>query len=296
VGRILEAKPVIQTIKEDLKQEINGFVESGIKPSLAIIRVGNRPDDVYYENSIVKNCESMGIWPQRFILEQNISMDDFIEVLNIVNAEPRIHGIMIFRPLPRQLDEEILQHIIDPAKDIDCMNPLNQAKVFAGDMSGLLPCTPAAVMETLKYYQIGLKGTHVVVVGRSMVVGKPLSMMLLKEDSTVTICHSKTQNLPEVCRNADILVAAIGKAKFIDDKYISDKSIVIDVGINDTGDGKICGDVDFQAVVNKVQAITPVPGGIGSITTTLLLKNVVQAIHLQKSRHYRNDFNHKDLH
>ncbi|NLO96753.1 MAG: bifunctional 5,10-methylenetetrahydrofolate dehydrogenase/5,10-methenyltetrahydrofolate cyclohydrolase, partial [Peptococcaceae bacterium] len=266
------------------------------KPSLAIIRVGNRPDDVYYENSIVKNCESMGIWPQRFILEQNISMDDFIEVLNIVNAEPRIHGIMIFRPLPRQLDEEILQHIIDPAKDIDCMNPLNQAKVFAGDMSGLLPCTPAAVMETLKYYQIGLKGTHVVVVGRSMVVGKPLSMMLLKEDSTVTICHSKTQNLPEVCRNADILVAAIGKAKFIDDKYISDKSIVIDVGINDTGDGKICGDVDFQAVVNKVQAITPVPGGIGSITTTLLLKNVVQAIHLQKSRHYRNDFNHKDLH
>jgi methylenetetrahydrofolate dehydrogenase (NADP+)/methenyltetrahydrofolate cyclohydrolase len=284
MSRILEAKPVIQNLKAGLLQDIKSLKDRGQVPSIGLIRVGNRPDDVYYENSIVKNCENMGIRPQKFTLEENISMPDFIKLLRQVNADPGIHGIMIFRPLPQQLDEELLKHIIDPAKDIDCMSPLNQARIFAGDMSGLLPCTPAAVMEILKYYKIELEGAKAVVVGRSMVVGKPLSMMLLKENATVTICHSKTQNMPDICKNADILVAAIGKPKFIDAKYVSPQSIVIDVGINDAGDGKMCGDVDFQAVAEQVQAITPVPGGVGSITTTLLLKNVVKAINLQKDQ------------
>ncbi|NLM20909.1 MAG: bifunctional 5,10-methylenetetrahydrofolate dehydrogenase/5,10-methenyltetrahydrofolate cyclohydrolase [Peptococcaceae bacterium] len=284
MSRILEAKPVIQNLKADLLQDIKSLKDRGQVPSIGLIRVGNRPDDVYYENSIVKNCENMGIRPQKFTLEENISMPDFIKLLKQVNADPGIHGIMIFRPLPQQLDEELLKHIIDPAKDIDCMSPLNQARIFAGDMSGLLPCTPAAVMEILKYYKIELQGAKAVVVGRSMVVGKPLSMMLLKENATVTICHSKTQNMLDICKNADILVAAIGKPKFIDANYVSPQSIVIDVGINDAGDGKMCGDVDFQAVAEQVQAITPVPGGVGSITTTLLLKNVVKAINLQKDQ------------
>ena len=284
MSRILEAKPVVQKLKADLQQDIKSLKDRGQVPSIGLIRVGNRPDDIYYENSIVKNCENMGIRPQKFTLEESIPMTDFIKLLKQVNADLGIHGIMIFRPLPQQLDEELLKHIIDPAKDIDCMSPLNQARIFAGDMSGLLPCTPAAVMEILRYYKIELQGAKAVVVGRSMVVGKPLSMMLLKENATVTICHSKTQNMLDICKNADILVAAIGKPKFIDANYVSPQSIVIDVGINDAGDGKMCGDVDFQAVAEQVQAITPVPGGVGSITTTLLLKNVVKAINLQKDQ------------
>lgn len=274
---ILHGKPVVQAIKDNLQQEISLLKAQGITPSLGIIRVGNQPDDVYYENSIIKNCQSLGIKTKSNPLNHNIEMKEFIERLREVNADPMINGIMIFRPLPQQLDEDVIKHIIHPDKDIDCMNPLNLAGVFEGNAGCLVPCTAAAVMETLKHYGISLNGANVVVMGRSLVVGKPLSMMFLQENATVTICHSKTKNVSEIAKSADILVAAMGKARLIDEQYVTDTSIVIDVGINDLGDGKICGDVNYDVVLDKVRAITPVPGGIGTVTTTILLKHVVMA-------------------
>lgn len=277
MGIILSAKPVVQEMKSRLQEEVAQLQTAGVTPTMGIIRVGSRPDDVYYEQSIIKNCQSIGIAAKTYELDAGIEMPAFIEVLRAVNADREVHGILIFRPLPQQLDENVIKHIIDPDKDIDCMSPLNLAKVFEGDMQGLVPCTAAACMETLKHYGFKLQGANVVTIGRSLVVGKPLSMMMLQENATVTICHSKTQNLQEISRKADIVVAAIGKAKLVDANYISQDSVVIDVGINDAGDGKICGDVNYDAVADKVRAITPVPGGIGSVTTTILLKHVVAA-------------------
>ncbi|MEA5024169.1 Bifunctional protein FolD protein [bioreactor metagenome] len=279
--QILNAKPVVQAMKENLRQDVAALQAEGKAPTLGIIRVGSRPDDVYYENNIIKNCETVGIATKTYPLDLNISMEEFTAVMTQVNDDPSVHGIMLFRPLPPQLDEEVIKHLISADKDIDCMSPLNLEKVFEGDMSGLLPCTPAAVMAILRHYDIELKGANAVVMGRSLVVGKPLSMMLLQDNATVTICHSRTRNLPEVAKNADIVIAAMGRARMIDDKYVSENSIVIDVGINDAGDGKICGDVDYNAVVDKVKAITPVPGGVGSVTTTILLNNLVRACQSQ---------------
>ncbi|MEN6327882.1 MAG: bifunctional 5,10-methylenetetrahydrofolate dehydrogenase/5,10-methenyltetrahydrofolate cyclohydrolase [Syntrophomonas sp.] len=264
-------------MKNQLQQEISRFIAHGITPTLGIIRVGNRPDDVYYENSIIKNCQSIGMRTKSYALEQNIEIEEFTEKLLQANEDKEVHGILIFRPLPSQLDEKVIDQIINPDKDIDGMNPLNIARILGGDTAGLVPCTAAAIMEILKYYNINLKGTNVAVVGMSMVVGKPLSMMLLKENATVTMCHIETKNVPEITKKADVIVVAIGKAKLIDTQYVTPKSIVIDVGINKTKDGRICGDVDYEAVKDKVRAITPVPGGVGSVTTVILLKHVVEA-------------------
>lgn len=281
MSNILTAKPVVQELLSTLKQQVSQLQANGIIPTVAIIRVGSRPDDVAYENSIIKNCEKNGIVTQKYPCHENISMDAFIKVLHRLNQDKNTHGIMIFCPLPEQLDENTIKHIVDPQKDIDCINPLNLAKVFAGEEDGMLPCTPAAVIETIKNYGLNMQGANIVVIGRSLVVGKPLSMLLLKENATVTICHSKTKNMQDIAKKADILISAIGKARFIDDSYVTNNSIVIDVGINDDGEGKICGDVDYEAVKDKVQSITPVPGGVGSITTAILLKNVVEACERQ---------------
>ena len=277
MSRILSAKPVVQAMKGQLQEEVSKLKAGGFNPTLGIIRVGDRPDDVYYENSIIKNCQGIGIDTRTYPLDSAIGMEEFTRILRDVNQDTSIHGILIFRPLPKQLDENVIKYIIDPDKDIDCMNPFNLAKVFEGDMSGLVPCTPAAVMETLKHYDIGLEGANVVIMGRSLVVGKPLSMMMLKDNATVTVCHSKTNDLQGISKQAGIIVAAMGKAKLVDENYVTENSIVIDVGINDAGEGKICGDVDYDAVVDRVDSITPVPGGIGSVTTTILLKHVVIA-------------------
>ncbi len=274
---VLSAKPVVQNLKGQLQEEISLLNASGVNPTLGIIRVGERADDVYYENSIIKNCQSIGIETKTYTLDAEIQMQDFIDVLQGVNADESVHGILIFRPLPKQLDENVIKYIIDPLKDIDCMNPANLAKVFEGDIGGLVPCTPSAVMETLKHYEINLEGSNVVIMGRSLVVGKPLSMMLLQSNATVTICHSKTRNIQEISKQADIIIAAMGKAKLVNENYTTENSVIIDVGINDAGDGKICGDVNYEKVVDKVQSITPVPGGIGSVTTAVLLKHVVVA-------------------
>ena len=210
-------------------------------------------------------------------LPEDISQDQLIHEIIAANQNSSIHGIMIFRPLPAQLDADVLARIIDPGKDIDCMSPENLENVFKGHSAGFVPCTPKAVVELLKYYQVPLKGANIVVAGRSLVVGKPLAMLLLDENATVTICHSRTKNMPSITANADIVIAAIGKAKFMTKEYFSHDSIVIDVGINDDGNGKICGDVDYEMVVDQVQSISPAIGGVGTITTTILLQQTVQA-------------------
>jgi len=281
MSEILKGKPVAQALNDKIKDEAAAVKAKGIIPSIGIVRVGDRPDDIAYENNIKKSCEYTGINCRVFQAASDTSMEKYTDLIHNLNADYSIHGILPFRPLPKHLDEEVLKNIIDPKKDIDCVNPVNLQKVFSGETDGFAPCTPSAVMEILKYYNIPLKGENVVVIGRSLVVGKPLSMMMLSENATVTICHSRTVNIPDYTLRADIVVAAIGKARFLDEKYLSEKSVVIDVGINDSGNGKICGDVDYEAVRDKVKAITPVPGGIGSITTSILLKHVIIACRKQ---------------
>lgn len=281
MSSILHARPVIESLQAQIKKEVLILKQQEILPTLGIIRVGNNPSDIYYENSIIKNCQAVGIETKINVLDVNIDLDCFKSSLEKFNNDKSIHGILVFRPLPPQLDESVIRNLINPGKDSDCMSPLNLEKVFEGDSEGFVPCTPAAVMEVIKYYQIPLAGANVVVVGRSLVVGKPLLMMFLKENSTVTICHSKTKDLEKHTGQADIVVAAIGKAKLFGGKYFGDNSVVLDVGINETEDGNICGDVDFNDVNGKVRAITPVPGGIGSVTTTVLLKHVLMACRKQ---------------
>lgn len=277
MARMLSGRELAKILYAEIKGESDLLKISGTIPTLGIIRVGNKEDDMAYEKGIIKNCEKAGIKSCVIELEENVTFEDFVKSLNTLNNDALVHGILIFRPLPKQLNENDIKHLIDPAKDIDCMNPLNLVKVFEGDSSGFAPCTPQAVMEMLKNYEIDLAGKKIVVIGRSMVVGKPLSMMLLKENATVTICHSKTVNLPEMAKEADVLVAAIGKPNFVNEKFIRPGAVVIDVGINIDAEGKLCGDVDSVPVSNVASYITPVPGGVGSVTTAVLLKHVVKA-------------------
>lgn len=276
MGQVLDCKEAAKIFLDNIKLESSKLMKDGINPVLVIVRVGKREDDIAYEKSILKNCEKVNITGQVHECDENIDMESFTRLIQELNQDKYVHGILIFRPLPKHLDENVIKHIIDPNKDVDCMNPLNLARIFEGDLNGYMPCTPAAVMEIIKHFNIDVKGKKVAVLGRSMVVGKPLAMMMLKEDATVTICHSKTENLKEVVSNADIVAAAIGKAKFIKDDYIKKDAVVIDVGINVDDNGKLCGDVDFEAVKDKASLITPVPGGVGSVTTAVLLKNVIK--------------------
>jgi len=221
--------------------------------------------------------EKAGIEAEIHLLEKDVKEEDFLGKLEELNNDKNIHGILIFRPLPKELREEKIKYKILPEKDVDCFSPVNVAKIFEGDESGLPPATPAAVIETLKHYDIDLKGKDVVVLGRSLVVGKPVSMMLLKENATVTICHSKTKELGKIASKADILIVAVGRDRMINSKYIKEDSIVIDVGINIDNEGNMHGDVDFEDVKAKLAMISPVPRGVGSVTTSILAKNLVKA-------------------
>lgn len=274
---VLDCREAAKSIKAEMAQTVQALVDNGARPKLGIIRVGSRPEDIAYERGIMKNCEGLGVACEVIELPMDISNDSFMEKLESANKDGSIHGILVFRPLPAHIDENKARSLIDPAKDIDCMNPVNLAKVFEGDGSGFEPCTPAAVMEIIKYFGISLQGVNVAVIGRSMVVGKPLSMMLLKEHATVTICHSKTKDIEDIVSKADIVVAALGKARAIGAGYIKPGATVIDVGVNGAPEGGICGDVDFEKVKDIAGKITPVPGGVGSVTTLVLLKHVVEA-------------------
>lgn len=280
MGILLKGKPVADSIAARVKDEAEELRRNNIIPKLKIIRVGEREDDLAYERAAVKRMKSANIDCEVLALPLNIDKETFEdEIKNVVN-DNSVHGILVFRPLPKQLNEKDIRFIISPEKDIDCLNPINAAKILEGDKSGFPPCTARAAMEILKFYNIDINGKEATVIGRSMVVGKPLSMMLLKENSTVTICHSKTENLPQVAKRADILIAAIGKSKMITKDYIKENSTVIDVGINADDEGNITGDVDTEDCIEKAAFITPVPAGVGSVTTAVLADHVVKACRL----------------
>lgn len=283
-SQIIKGKPVADKITEDLKKEVKNLNEMGINPKLAIVRVGERPDDLAYERGALKRCQNIGIETEVIELDENISQDEFIKAIHKLNEDDKVNGILTFRPLPKHLSEDEIKYEISPKKDIDCFNPINTAKIVENDKTGYPPCTPTAVIEILKHYGINLTGANIVVLGRSMVVGKPLSMLLLNENATVNICHSKTRNLSEIASQADILVAAVGKAKMVKKNYIKDGAIVIDVGVNVDDQGNLCGDVDMEDVLDKVSMITPVPGGVGAVTTSILATNIVKACKLQNKK------------
>lgn len=283
-SQIIKGKPVADKITEDLKKEVKNLNEMGINPKLAIVRVGERPDDLAYERGALKRCQNIGIETEVIELDENISQDEFIKAIHKLNEDDKVNGILTFRPLPKHLSEDEIKYEISPKKDIDCFNPINTAKIVENDKTGYPPCTPTAVIEILKHYDINLTGANIVVLGRSMVVGKPLSMLLLNENATVNICHSKTRNLPEIASQADILVAAVGRAKMVKKDYVKDGAIVIDVGVNVDDQGNLCGDVDMEDVLDKVSMITPVPGGVGAVTTSILATNIVKACKLQNKK------------
>lgn len=274
---LMKGADVANAMKEVLINKVESLKEKGVNPCLTIVRVGNRSDDLSYERGAKKRMETIGIECRILELPEDIQQEDFEKEFAAVNDDPTVHGILLFRPLPNHLDEEPVIASVNPEKDMDCMSPVNMAKVFSGDESGYAPCTAEAVMEMFAHYGIDLTGKQVTVVGRSMVVGKPLAMMLLKKNATITVCHTRTADLPETCRNAEILVAAAGKAKMITADMVGEGAVVADVGINVDESGNLCGDVDFEAVEPKASYISPVPRGVGSITTSVLAKHVVRA-------------------
>ena len=272
---ILKGLPVANAINEKLMEQVKSI--EGQLPHLAIIRVGERPDDCSYERGAVKKMDKVGVRCTTYTFDADIDNDTFQAEFDKINENPDIDGILMLRPLPKQLDEKQIENKIDPRKDLDGISPLNLAKVYAGDESGYAPCTAEAVIEMLDYAGIDIKGKRVTVVGRSLVIGKPVSMLLMKRNATVTVCHTKTVDMAGTCRNAEILVAAAGSARMIKKEYVADGAVVIDVGINVDDEGNLCGDVDFDAISDIAAAATPVPGGVGSVTTSVLAKHLVKA-------------------
>ncbi|MDY6154129.1 MAG: tetrahydrofolate dehydrogenase/cyclohydrolase catalytic domain-containing protein [Terrisporobacter sp.] len=285
MGEIIKGKPVGDALSEVLKGECEALVKDGIQPKLAILRVGAKPNDLSYEKGALKKCDTIGIKAEVTELPEGTTQEEYIEALEKLNKDSSVHGILTFRPLPKGIDEEVIKNVIAPEKDVDCFSPMNTAKLMEGDKTGFPPCTPTAVVEILKHYNVPLKGAKVVVLGRSMVVGKPVSMLLLGENATVTICHSKTQDLQKVCADADVLVAGVGRARMVTADYVKEGAVVIDVGINAKPEGGgICGDVDTDDVVGKASMVTPVPAGVGSVTTSILAKHVIKACKQQNNK------------
>ena len=282
MDKLMRGKIIADKITESAIEEVNELKKNVKEIKLTIVRVGSNPDDMAYERGAINRCKKIGIHVESIELPENVSQDQYVNLIEWLNDDKDVNGILTLRPLPKHIDENLIKDIINPLKDVDGFNPINFSKIANGEDTGFAPCTPSAVIEIIKENGIELKGKHVVVVGRSMVVGKPLSMMLLNEDATITVCHSKTKDLESITSNADILITAIGRAKMIDKYYVNKGVMVIDVGINVDDDGKLCGDVDIDDVMDFVDKITPVPGGVGSITTSILARNVIKACKLQQ--------------
>lgn len=270
----LRGKKVSDGIKEYVSKELETL---SFVPKLAIVRVGENPDDMSYERSATKKLKSFGLDVASYVFPQDISDEDFKKAFKDINEDDEVTGILLLRPLPRTINEKDIENMIDPKKDLDGISPINIAKVFAGDTSGFSPCTAEAVIEVLKAYDIELTGKRVTVVGRSMVVGKPVSMLLLKENATVTMTHTRTVNLKKTCSDAEIVIAAAGRAKMLNSDYCGQDAVMVDVGINVDDNGKLCGDVDYSTLDGKASAATPVPGGVGTVTTAVLAKHLIQA-------------------
>ena len=271
----LGGKEVADKIVEDLKVKVEDLKGKGVSPKLAILRVGARDDDLAYERGVLKRFESAGVEVEVTAVDLGISQEELDKTFDGINNDPKVHGILVFRPLPKGLSDEHMRRTIDPGKDSDFMDIRNMENVLAGVPDAAAPCTAEAVMALIKHYQIETKGKKVTVVGRSLVIGKPAALLLTTANATVTVCHTKTVNIEEECKNADIIVACCGVAKMITEKFVKPGQIVIDVGMNVDEEGKLCGDVDYEKVSEIADAVTPVPGGVGSITTAILLKHVV---------------------
>lgn len=273
----LLGKSVTTSINERIMNGVEALAEKGVVPKLAIVRIGGNESDMAYERGAVKRCETLGVAYEKFLLSIDVTTEEVVELIEKINKDNTIHGCLLFRPLPKHLDAEKIENTLDPAKDVDCMTERSIGAVFTGKNVGYPPCTPQACMEILRYYGYDLKGKNVTVIGRSLVVGKPVAMMCMKENATITICHTRTVNMPEITKKADILIVAAGRPRIVGADYVSEGQVVIDVGINVDENGNMCGDVDFDAVEPIVSAITPVPGGVGGVTTSVLLSHVVEA-------------------
>lgn len=277
---IIDGKAISQQIKDECKKRVDALREKGMESALAVIQVGADPASSVYVGNKKKACEALGIRSEAYELPEETTEEELLSLIERLNADEGIHGILVQLPVPPQIDADKIIRAIDPAKDVDGFHPMNVGRLSIGE-TGFVSCTPAGIIELLKRSNIKIAGKHAVVIGRSNIVGKPMAMLLLRENATVTVAHSKTENLPELCRTADILIVAIGKPKFIDQSYIKEGAVVIDVGIHrlpqEDGKTKLCGDVDFDTVSPLVSAITPVPGGVGPMTIAMLMSNVVSA-------------------
>ncbi len=276
MATLLKGAEVSKAINLRSTQTIQELKANGKNVTLAIVRVGENESDISYENTATKRCDKLGILVNKVVLPSDVSEERFFSVLTNLNEDVTVDGILMFRPLPKHINEEKARNLISIKKDVDCCKDESLSSLFTGKNDSFAPCTAQAVMETLDYYNIDLKGKNVCIVGRSLVVGKPLAMMMLEKNATVTIAHSKTENLKQITSKADIVVTAIGKSELFNKEYFSENQVVIDVGINfNETKGKLTGDVDFESVEPIVGMITPVPGGIGSVTTSVLLSHVI---------------------
>ena len=273
--RRLGGKEVADEIMADLKIRVDALKAKGTEPKLAILRVGQREDDLAYERGVLKRFGTIDVAVEVTELDASVSQEELDKTFDAINNDPKVHGILVFRPLPKGLSDEYMRRTIDPGKDVDFMDIRTMEDCLAGVRDCSAPCTAEAVMELIKHYQIETKGKKVTVVGRSLVIGKPVALLLTTANATVTVCHTKTVDIEEECRRADIIVACCGVAKIVNENYVREGQIVIDVGMNVDNEGKLCGDVDYDKVSEIAEAVTPVPGGVGSITTAILLKHVV---------------------
>jgi methylenetetrahydrofolate dehydrogenase (NADP+)/methenyltetrahydrofolate cyclohydrolase len=275
-AEIINGKEISDAIREELKAEIEAMAARGERPGLAVILVGEDPASKVYVGNKEKACRQLGVYSEVHRLPETTTEKELLALVQRLNRDEKIHGILVQLPLPRHISEKAVIDAIDVNKDVDGFHPVNVGNLLIGD-DALIPCTPAGIIELLKRKGIVIAGRHAVVIGRSNIVGKPVSMLLLRENATVTLCHSKTENLKDICRQADILVAAVGRAKMIGGDYVKPGAAVIDVGINRLPDGSLAGDVDFAEAVRIAGFITPVPGGVGPMTITMLIKNTVKA-------------------
>ena len=281
MAQMIDGKLISAQIRREIASEVTEFVSNnGYAPGLAVIIVGSNPASQVYVRNKKKACEEVGFHSEVYELDESTTNEELLALIDKLNRDDRIHGILTQLPLPAHLDEKGIILNIDPKKDVDAFHPENVGKIMIGDYS-FLPCTPAGVMELIKRTGIEIAGKNCVVIGRSNIVGKPMAMLLLHANGTVTVCHSKTANIKEICRGADILVASVGKANFVGADMVKEGAVVIDVGINRMADGKLCGDVNFSEVEPIASYITPVPGGVGPMTITMLLKNTLTAAKLQ---------------
>lgn len=277
MAKLLKAIPAVKGMMAECKARSDALAERGIVPTLGILRVGEREDDLSYEKGAVKRCEQAGVQVKKIVLPLDAAQETVLAEIEKLNQDKSIHGVLIFRPLPAQIDDAVVCRALAPEKDVDGITSQSMAGIFSGTHIGFPPCTPQGCIELLRHYNIPLKGKRAVVLGRSLVVGKPLSMLLLEENATVTVCHSRTEGLAEICRDADILIAAVGKREMVTADFVSPGQVVIDVGIHVKEDGSLCGDVDFKAAEGIAEAISPVPGGAGTMTAAVLAKHVIEA-------------------